>query len=88
MVDRHRADQNIFAALTDFVSEVQHEASSRPGGASADAPSNAVRNVLITFGAILLLVAVGFFLIARPIRKRRAQELREAKSAAQDDRLR
>ncbi|MGN6795433.1 MAG: hypothetical protein ACTHJW_23835 [Streptosporangiaceae bacterium] len=85
VVDRHRADQNIFAALTDFVSEVQHEASSSSGGTAADAPSDAVRNVLIAFGAILVLVALGIFLIARPIRKRRNQQLREAKSAAQDD---
>jgi len=85
VVDRHRADQNIFAALTDFVSEVQHEASSSSGSASADAPSNALRNILIAFGAILVLAGLGIFLIARPIRKRREQQLREAKSAAQDD---
>ena len=85
VVDRHRADPNTFAALTDFVSEVQHEASSGSGGAAANASSNVLRNVLIAFSIILMLLGLGFFFIARPIRKRRHQELREAKSAAQDD---
>jgi uncharacterized membrane protein YgcG len=85
VVDRHRADQDIAAALTDFVSEVQNESSSSSGSASADAPSNALRNTLIVFGAILVVVALGVFLIARPVRKRRERELSEAKSAAQDD---
>jgi uncharacterized membrane protein YgcG len=85
VVDRLRADPNVFAGLTDFVDEVQHEASSGSGSAAADAPSNVLRNVLIAFSIVLVLLALGFFLIARPIRRRRRQELREAKSAAQDD---
>jgi len=85
VVDRHRADPNTFAALTDFVNEVQHEASSGSGGAAANASSNVLRNVLIAFSIVLMLLGLGFFFIARPIRKRRHQELREAKSAAQDD---
>ena len=31
VVEQHRADQNVFAALTDFVDDVQHEAGSGLG---------------------------------------------------------
>jgi hypothetical protein len=41
--------------------------------------------VLITLGIIGLVIALGFFLIARPVRERRRREFREARSAAQDD---
>jgi uncharacterized membrane protein YgcG len=85
VVAQHQADQDIFAALTDFVKDVEHEAGSGSDGAAVDAPSHALRNLLISFSVILLLVALGIFLIARPIHKRRQQELKEAKSAAQDD---
>jgi uncharacterized membrane protein YgcG len=91
VVKQHQADQDIFAALTDFVTDVQREASSGsgsspgPAGAAASAPSHALRNVLITVGAIAVVAALGFFLIARPIRQRRQRELKDAKLAAQDD---
>jgi hypothetical protein len=85
VVEQHKADNNIPAALTDFVTDVQNEAGSGSGGAAANAPSHALRNVLIALGIILVLGVLGFFLIARPIRKRRQRELKEAKSAAQDD---
>jgi len=89
VVQEHQSDQDIFAALTDFVKDVQADAGSgsgsSSGSAAASAPSHALRNVLITVGVILLLGLLGFFLIARPIRKRRRRELKEAKSAAQDD---
>jgi uncharacterized membrane protein YgcG len=85
VVELHQTDQNIFAALTDFVSDVKHEAGSGSGSAAANAPSHVLRNVLIAFSAISVVLVLGFFLIARPIRKRRRRELREAKSAAQDD---
>jgi uncharacterized membrane protein YgcG len=87
VVEQHQADQNIFAALMEFVTDVQREASSASGsgGAAASAPSHALRNFLIIAGVILLLGLLGFFLIARPIRRRRRQELKEAKLAAQDD---
>ena len=85
VVEQHRADANIFAALTDFVNDVQHGAVSGSGGAAATAPSHALRNALIAFSVVLVVVVLGFFLIARPIRKRRRRELNEAKSAAQDD---
>jgi len=87
VVDQHRADQNVFAALTDFVGDVQDQAgpASGSGGAVASAPSHALRNAAIGIGIVLALGVLGFFLIARPIRRRRQQELNEAKRAAQDD---
>jgi uncharacterized membrane protein YgcG len=91
VVQQHGADQDIFAALTDFVTNVQHEAgpgssaSPGPAGAAAGAPSHALRNVLIVVGVIAVVAALGFFFVGRPIRRRRQQELKEAKLAAQDD---
>jgi uncharacterized membrane protein YgcG len=85
VVEQHRADQNIFAALTDFVTEVQDQAGPGTGGAAADAPSHALRNVAIGSSVVLVLAVLGFFLIVRPTRRRRQRELMEAKSAAQDD---
>jgi len=85
VVEQHQADQNISAALADFVTDVQNEAGSGSGDAAVNAPSHVLRNVLIAFGIIFVLGVLGFFLIARPIRKRRERELSEAKSAAQDD---
>src|SRR5215831_14823997 len=91
VVKQHQSDQDIFAALTDFVTDVQREASTGsasspgPAGAAASAPSHTLRNVLIIVGVIAVVAALGFFFIARPIRKRRQQELQEAKLAAQDD---
>jgi uncharacterized membrane protein YgcG len=85
VVEQHQADQNIFAALTDFVNDVQHEAAPGSGGTSVSAPSHVLRNVLITIAVILVLAMLGFFLVARPIRKRQQREVQEVKSAAQDD---
>jgi uncharacterized membrane protein YgcG len=85
VVEQHRADQDIGAALTDFVTGVQREAGSGSAGAAASAPSHALRNAAITVGAIAVVAALGFFLIARPVRRRRERELKEAKLAAQDD---
>jgi uncharacterized membrane protein YgcG len=91
VVQQHRADQDIFAALTDFVTDVQREASSGSSsgtgsaGAPAGAPSHTLRNVLIVVGVIAVLAGLGIFFIGRPIRRRRQQELKEAKLAAQDD---
>jgi uncharacterized membrane protein YgcG len=85
VVKQHQADQNISAALMDFVKDVQHDAGSGPGAAAAGAPSHVLRNALIAAGVIVALGVLGFFLIARPIRRRRQRELKEAKSAAQDD---
>jgi uncharacterized membrane protein YgcG len=91
VVKQHQADQDIFAALTDFVTDVQREASTGsgsspgPAGAAASAPSHALRNVLIVVAVIAVVAALGIFFIARPIRQRRQRELKEAKLAAQDD---
>jgi uncharacterized membrane protein YgcG len=89
VVQQHRADRNIFAALTEFVKDVQREAGSGAGpgtgGGAASAPSHALRTALIVVGVVVLLAVLGFFVIARPIRSRRHRELSEAKTAAQDD---
>ena len=83
VVEQHRADQDIFTALQDFVRDVKQEAGSAPA-AAASSPSHTLRNVLIVIGVILLLV-LGGFLIWRPRRLRGQRELNEAKAAAQDD---
>jgi hypothetical protein len=85
VVEQHRADQNVFAALTDFVNDVQDQAGSGSDGAGASTPSHTLRNVAIGVSVLLALGVLGFFLIARPVRRRRQQELKEAKLAAQDD---
>jgi uncharacterized membrane protein YgcG len=84
-VAAHQADQNVFAALTDFVDGVQREAGSGPDAAAASGPSHVPRDVVIALSIVLALALLGFFLIARPLRDRRRRELREAKSVAQDD---
>jgi uncharacterized membrane protein YgcG len=87
VVRQHQADHNIYSALTDFVTEVQNEtgSSSSSGAGGANAPSHALRNLLIILGIVIGVAVLGFFAIARPIRQRRRQELKDAKSAAQDD---
>lgn len=87
-VQAHQGGREVFALLTQFVGDVQHEAAAGPdsaGAAGAGGPSHVLRNLLIVLGVILVLGLLGFFLIARPVRDRRRRELREAKSAAQDD---
>ena len=85
VVGHHQADRNVFAALKEFVKDVRHQAGSGSDSAASGAPSNVLRNVLITLGVILLAVTLGFFLIARPVRQRRRRELQDTRSAAQDD---
>ena len=89
VVEQHQADQDIFAALQDFVRDVQQESGSAPGpgspGTAASPPSHTLRNVLIVVGVILLVVVIGGFLIWRPRRMRGRRELNEARAAAQDD---
>jgi uncharacterized membrane protein YgcG len=92
VVQQHQSDQDIFAALQDFVRDVQQEAQA-PGSpaagaspaAAASPPSHALRNVLIVLGVILVAVVLGGLFIWRPRRLRRQRELAEAKAAAQDD---
>src|SRR5215467_14086472 len=78
VVQQHQADQNIDAALPDFVTEVRQHAGT---GGSA---SHTLRNVLIVLGVLVVIGLLGF-VIWRPIRRRRQQELKDAKLAAQDD---
>jgi uncharacterized membrane protein YgcG len=85
VVEQHQADQNVFAALTDFVKDVQHDVGRGAGSAASNAPAHVLRNALITLSVIFVIVVLGVFLIARPVRQRRKRELQEAKSAAQDD---
>jgi uncharacterized membrane protein YgcG len=85
VVEQHRADQDVFAALTGFVSDVQDQAGSGSDGAGVSTPSHALRNLAIGVSVLVALGVLGFFLIARPVRRRRQQELKEAKLAAQDD---
>src|SRR5215475_2711578 len=59
VVKQHQSDQDIFAALTDFVTDVQREASSGSSsgsgsaGGPAGAPSHTLRNVLIVVGVLI-----------------------------------
>ena len=88
VVGQRQADQDIFAALQDFVRDVQQEAQAPGSSAAAASPaSHTVRNVLIVLGVILLVVVLGGLFIWRPRRMRRQRELNEAKAAAQDDLL-
>jgi uncharacterized membrane protein YgcG len=88
VVQQHQSDRDIFAALQDFVRDVQQE-SQDPGssGAAAGPASHTLRTVLIVLGVILLVVVLGGLFIWRPRRLRRQRELAEAKAAAQDDLL-
>jgi hypothetical protein len=85
VVQQHQADQNIDAALSDFVTEVQQQAGTGSGEAAGGGASHTLRNVLIVLGVLVLIGLLGFFVIWRPIRRRRQQELKDAKLAAQDD---
>src|SRR6266699_1582271 len=85
VVQQHRADQNIYAALTDFVTEVQQQAGTGSGAAAGGTASHTLRNVLIALGIIAVIALLVFYVIWRPRRRRRQQELKDAKLAAQDD---
>jgi uncharacterized membrane protein YgcG len=89
VVRQHQADGNIDAALTDFVKDVQQQATSGPGsgsaGSTASGSSHVLTTVLIVLAVIAVLAVLGGLLIWRPIRRRRQQELKDAKAAAQDD---
>ena len=85
VVHQHQADGNIFAALMEFVKGAQQQAGTGTGGSASGGSSRGLSTVLIVAGIIVLLAVLGGFLIMRPIRRRRQQELSEAKSAAQDD---
>jgi len=84
VVEQHQADQNIDAALSDFVTQVQQQAGTGSGAAAGGGASHTLRNVLIVLGVLVVIGLLGF-VIWRPIRRRRRQELKDAKLAAQDD---
>lgn len=85
VVQQHQADGSIFAALTEFVKDVQQQAGTGTGGSTSGGSPGGLSTVLVVAGVIVLLAVLGGFLIMRPVRRRRQRELSEAKSAAQDD---
>ena len=85
VVQQHQADQNIDAALSEFVTEVQQQAGTGTAEPAGGTASHTLRNVLIFLGVLVVIGLLGFFVIWRPIRRRRQQELKDAKLAAQDD---
>jgi len=89
VVQQHQADGNIDAALMEFVKDVQRQATSGTatgsGGGTSGGSSGALTAILIAAGIIVLLAVLGGLFIWRPIRRRRQQELKDAKAAAQDD---
>jgi hypothetical protein len=93
VVNQHKADGNIFAALEEFVRDVKQQAgSAADNSGAAPAPSSShggVSGGLIAVIVIILAALGGFFLFLRPRRQRRqkeqAEQLAEAKAAAQDD---
>jgi hypothetical protein len=94
VVNQHKADGDIFAALQQFVLDVKQQAGSSVNGngvgAVPSSPSaHGVSGGLVAAGVIILAVLGGFFLFLRPRRQRRqreqAEQLAEAKAAAQDD---
>jgi uncharacterized membrane protein YgcG len=94
VVSQHRADGDIFAALQEFVQQVQQSPTTPgtgagPESAPASGSSSGPPVGLIVVGVLVLLVAGGYFFLLRPRNKRKRleqeQELKEAKLAAQDD---
>jgi hypothetical protein len=94
VVNQHKADGDIFAALQKFVQDVEHQAGSpvSGNGAGAAPSSSSSRGVsvgLIAVGVIIVAALGGFFLFLRPRRQRKQEEqkeqLAEAKAVAQDD---
>jgi preprotein translocase subunit YajC len=95
VVNKHRADGDIPAALQEFVQEIKQSAAAPgttpgPEGAPASEPAASGPPVgLIVLGVLVLLGAGGYFFLLRPRNKRKRQEqeqqLKEAKLAAQDD---
>jgi uncharacterized membrane protein YgcG len=94
VVNQHKADGDIFAALQEFVQDVKQQAASPVNGngvgaAPSPSSSHGVSGGLIAVGVIIVAALGGFFLFLRPRRKRKQEEqqeqLAEAKAVAQDD---
>jgi hypothetical protein len=65
---QHQADNNVYAALTEFVTDVQKAARSGPVGATSTS-SQPPTTVLIGVGVIIVLIVSGIFLVGRPVRR-------------------
>lgn len=94
VVKDHQADKNTFAAMEEFVRDVQQQAGSAAGGGTSSGTGSGQPHSysgLIVIGVIVLLIGGGYFGLVRPrrIRRRRElqQQLKEAKAAAQEDLL-
>jgi hypothetical protein len=94
VVGQHKSDGNIFAALQEFVLDVKQQAGSAASGSGAGAaPSSSSSSGgtagLIAVGVIIAALLGGYFFFLRPRRQRmrreQAEQLAEAKAAAQDD---
>ena len=91
VVNQHKADGDIFAALQKFVQDVKKQAGSpvSGNGVGAAPSSHGVSGGLIAVGVIIVAALGGFFLFLRPRRQRKQQEQREqlaeAQAVAQDD---
>jgi uncharacterized membrane protein YgcG len=96
VVNQHKSDGDIFAALQQFVQDVKQQAGSsvngNGAGAAPSSSSHGVSGGLIAVGVIILAALGGFFLFLRPRRQRmrrqqeeQQEQLAEAKAAAQDD---
>ena len=97
VVNQHKADGDIFAALQEFVQDVKQQAGSSVNGngngvggaAPSSSSSHGVSGGLIAVGVIILAALGGFFLFLRPrrqrMRRKQEEQLAEAKAAAQDD---
>jgi hypothetical protein len=94
VVNQHKADGDIFAALQEFVQDVKQQAGSSVNGngvgaAPSSSSSPSVSGGLIAVGVIIVAALGGFFLFLRPRRQRKREEqkaqLAEAKAVAQDD---
>jgi hypothetical protein len=94
VVNQHKADGDIFAALQKFVQDVKQQAGSSVNGngvgaAPSPSSSHGVSGGLIAVGVIMLAALGGFFLFLRPRRQRKQEEqkeqLAEARAVAQDD---
>jgi len=94
VVNRHKSDGDIFAALQEFVQDVKQQAGSSvngngAGAAPSSSSSHGVSGGLIAVAVIILVALGGFFLFLRPrrqrMRRKQEEQLAEAKAAAQDD---
>jgi hypothetical protein len=90
VVNAHRADGDVFAAMQDFIRNVQRQAGAGAGGSGGTATrGSGAPTGLIVVGALALLGLGAYFGLVRPRRRKRQaeaeQQLKEAKLAAQDD---